>query len=261
MIYGILSMSNGTGLKYPFPVVIKNLSKLCDKVLVGVDPAFPEDAHAIAWLGCKNVEMVPAPWDRKNIQAGSEIAMQMDRLTALAHFMGASWVVVPQADELFLDDDFEMLRAFMSRANSNVIGFSTERLYFWGSFDKVRKDWNAKLVRIFRPGTFSFMAPGTDKAGMYSASVVAGEVVDLPYKLFHYSRMGDPQDISKRVRNLDGFFHPEDSLLPYDQLPDYTYVPRPFDNYAVAGPPPEIAGDFEDYKGKHPSGIKEWFGD
>jgi hypothetical protein len=263
MICGILSLSNGTGLNYPFLPVVRNLAALCDKVIVGLDPSFLEDfaaLHALVEAETLNVEIVPAVWDKSNIKDGCEIAIQMDRLTAVAAFQGASWVVVPQADELFLDDDFPMLRAFMERAGPDTIGFSTERLYFWGAFDKVRKDWNATLVRIFRPGTFSFMAPGTDKAGMYSASIVPGSVVDLPYKIYHYSRMGSPQDISKRIRNLDGFFHPDESLVPREQVPAYDFVARPYDNYAVSGMPLEIEGKFENYTGTHPRGIKEWFG-
>jgi hypothetical protein len=262
VITGILSISNGVGLNYPFPPVILNLSRLCDKVLVGVDPTYPEDILTVESIikEFPNVSIVPSVWNRDNINAGSEIAMQMDQLVAVAHFKGASWVVVPQADEMFLDDDFPMLRAFMDRAPTSTTGFSTERLYFWGDFRKVRKDWNATLVRIFRPGTFSFMAPGTDKAGMYSASVVPGNVVALPYKIYHYSRMGDPKDISRRVRNLDGLFHPAENLVPLEEVPEYDFVARKYDNYAVSGLPEEVEGVFEDYNGNHPKGIKEWFG-
>lgn len=264
MIYGILSVSNGVGLNYPFLPVIRNLSLLCDKVFVGIDPAYPEDVGAVILLiqsGYKNVQIVEAAWNRENISAGSEIALQMDSLVNVAKLAGASWVVVPQADEMFLDSDFDMLRTFMQRASDDVTGFSTERLYFWGSFAKVRKDWNATMIRIFRPGTFSFMAEGTDKAGMYSGAVVPGRVVALPYKIYHYSRMGDPKDISYRVRNLDGFFHAEDTLIAYDKLPEYDYTPRAFDNFSVIETPPMVDGEFEDYEGEHPSGIKEWFGE
>ncbi len=264
MIYGILSISNGVGLKYPFPPVVANLSKLCDKVLVGVDPAYPADILTIEALikaGMTNVNIIPAAWNRENIDAGSEIAIQMDSLVSVAKLDGATWVVVPQADELFLDEDFPMLRMFMERAAPDVIGFSMERLYFWGSFNKVRKDWNAELVRIFRAGAFSFLADGTDKAGMYSGAVVPGRVVALPYKMYHYSRVGSPQEISARVRNLDGLFHPSESLMEPEAVPAYDFVARSYDNYAKSGLPPEVSGEFVEFDGNHPSGIKEWFGE
>ncbi len=263
MIYGILSISNGVGLKYPFLPVIANLSKLCDTVLVGLDPKHPQDFEAVKNFidsGLPNVHVIEAAWNRENIDAGSEIAIQMDSLVNVAKLEGATWVVVPQADEMFLDADFDMLKLFMKRAAPDTIGFSTERLYFWGGFDKIRKDWNATLVRIFRAGAFSFLADGTDKAGMYAGSLVPGNVVALPYKMYHYSRVGSAQEISNRVRNLDGLFHPAETLVAPEAVPEYDFKTRSFDNYAVTGLPPEIEGEVVEFTGNHPSGIKEWFG-
>jgi len=47
-VTGILSVRNGAGLQYPYPVVIHNLHSLCDDVLVGLDPEFPEDREVVA---------------------------------------------------------------------------------------------------------------------------------------------------------------------------------------------------------------------
>jgi hypothetical protein len=73
--------------------------------------------------------------------------------------------------------------------------------------------------------------------------------------------MGDPKDISKRVRNLDGFFHPAENLMPYEDLPEYDYATREYDNFSIKESPSKIDGKIVDYTGSHPDGILEWFGE
>ena len=232
---------------------------MCDTVIVGVDPNFPVDRQTLETFDMDGVEIVDSPWDRTNRNAGSEIAIQMDALVELAGSRGSDWVVVMQADELFHDDAFDMLRTFMERS-PKVTGFLTKRLYFWKNLNTVRVDWNAELVRIFRPGTYSFMADGTDKAGMYSGPIVPGEEVTLPYSIYHYSRVdSDLGLISRRVRNLDTFFHAEDSLILEKDLPTYDFVMREHDNFGKAGPPAKVEGELKTFSGTHPIGVKEWY--
>jgi len=262
-VTGILSISNGTGLVYPFPLVVANLMNMCDNVIVGVDPEFPEDRKTLETLDAEpdGLQLVDAPWDRSNRNGGTEIAIQMDKLVALAKAQGSDWVVVMQADEMFHEDDFDMLRAFMERnLDSQVAGFSAERVYYWKDLNTIRKDWNARLVRIFKPGMYSFLAEGTSKDGMYSAPTAPCLEVDLPYKIHHYSRVDpNPDFISRRVRNLDSFFHPPETLIPEESLPEYDFVPRTHDNYSLNKTPGEVEGEFEKYSGNHPLGVKEWY--
>lgn len=258
MITGVLSLSNAAGLDYPFLPVVCNLSSLCDWVLVGVDPNFPADKNLIESIGLPNVECVDSVWN-KTVDNGNEIALQMDKLVSLAGQQGSGWVVVLQADEMLNDEDFSLLRSTMEGAPASTIGLSTERLYFWGSFDKVRQDWNAWLVRIFRTGYFSFMAENTDKGGMFSAPIKEGDIVEVPCKVHHYSRIGDAASISRRVRNLDTFFHAEENLLKEEELPEYDFKGREFDNFNKNNPPPEKELVIVDYNGTHPKGIMEWY--
>lgn len=261
-VTGILSIRDGAGLLYPYPVVLHSLQRLCDDVLVGVDPNFPLDRKTIESFELDGVEIVDAPWDTTNRSGGTEIALQMDKLVDRAKDQGSDWVIVMQADELFHDDDFPMLSAFMERnLHTSVTGFSTERIYFWKDLETIRADWNANLVRIFRPGTYSFLAEGTSKDGMFSGPTEEGEEVALPYKIFHYSRVdSNPMYISRRIRNLDGFFHPEDSLIAPDELPAYDFTPRTHDNFVRVVLPQQVEGEFEDFTGTHPSGVVAWYG-
>jgi hypothetical protein len=260
MITGILSISNGVGLGYPFLQVATNLHDLCDSVIVGVDPTYPEDRGKLESLGLACLSVVDSLWDRSYKESGREIAVQMDKLVNIAKERGADWVVVLQADEFLHEEDFSILRMFMERSEDTT-GFCLTRLYFWKSLELVRVDWNADLVRIFRPGHYSFLADGTDKAGMYSGQIVAGVEAKLPYYIYHYSRIGDPCEISQRLRNLDLFFHDDKDLVAKELLGPYDFKTRAYDNYSVDSPPPEVAGDVQRFNKTHPGIAGGYYGD
>lgn len=259
-IVGILSVRDAVGLDYPFTAVVNSMSELCDKIIVGVDSRFPADyplldvTNAGVW---GKLVIQDRNWNDSNINAGSEIAHQMDQLVKSAREeYKADWVVVLQADEVLHEKDCDMIRSFCSRAPKGTKGFSMERLYFWEDLKTVRQDWNADLIRVFRPSRFSFLAEGTDKAGMYAGALdTEGEVVSLPYKIYHYSRVGNASNISKRVRNLDGFFHEPETLVPVEELKDYDFVAREYDNYSIVEAPKEVEGKLVEFLGTHPAAI------
>ena len=261
-LVGILSISNASGLKYPYLAVVKNLSQLCTNVVVGLDPTYSVDLAEILALKLDNVVMVDSVWNRDNRAAGSEIALQMDKMIDYAQKMfSPDWVVVMQADEVLHEDAFDSLRASLDFCSPDITGLSTERIYFWRDLKTVRTDWNADLVRIFRPGYYSFMAENTDKAGMYSAQVKEGIQMKSPFLIYHYSRVDDPNVISQRVRNLDTLFHPESSLTPVDQLPAYDFLPRAYDNYSMVESPPKVEGIFAEFFGTHPKVMLDFYGE
>ena len=259
-VTGILSLSKAVQLHYPFPVVVSSLSRMCCDVIVGVDPTHPEDRKVIESMGLPNIQIVDSVWDRENRKGGTEIAIKMDELTALAKKQLSDWVVVMQADEVLHDKDFKRINSFMERyIETDVNGFSMERVYFWKDLDTVREDWQAKLVRVFKPGTYSFMAEGTDKSGMFSAPTLHGSEIELLSKIYHYSRVDTAEIISKRVRNLDSLFHADETLIDVDSLPEYDFITREFDNFSKIQQPKKVKGKIVKFTDTHPPNVKEWY--
>jgi hypothetical protein len=78
---------------------------------------------------------------------------------------------------------------------------------------------------------------------------------------YHYSRVGSPQKIAERVRNLDGFFH-EAEKIDRGEVPPYEFFPmRKLDTYVV-GAEAETAPDAQLTPfpiDKHPPGVREYF--
>lgn len=255
---GILSVSNARGFNYPYISVAKNLLGLCDEVIVGVDPNFPQDCKELE-TEIPQAKLVYSPWNLQLKSGGREIATQMDKLVGMTD---ADWVVVLQADEFIHEGCFSDIRYLLNSAMPAVTGFSMERLYFWKDLETIRSDWQARLVRMFRPGTYSFLADNTDKAGMYSGQTKFGLEIDLddPFYIYHYSRVGEADIISKRVRNLDTFFHPEEELVKPSELPAYDFISRKYDNYSIIDKPPQVEGLFTRFTGTHPSQVISYYG-
>lgn len=259
-VTGVLSISKAKQLGYPFVPVVRNLLDFADEVIVGVDPTFPEDIEELKDSGL-NPTIIASWWNRQRKEAGREIALQMDYLVGQAGKSGADWVVVLQADEFLHEKDFLPLRKMLENASPGTIGVLTQRLYFWENLNTVREDWNAELVRIFRPGFYSFLADNTDKAGMYSGKIFPGQEVIADEQIYHYSRIGDPKTISKRVRNLDSFFHCDDDLVSESNLLEYNFSKlNQFDNFSISNPPPKADGArLVEYKGTHPKVVLDYF--
>ena len=75
-------------------------------------------------------------------------------------------------------------------------------------------------------------------------------------RLFHYSRLGEAEDIARRVHTLDGLFHPTENLRPPTE---YDWGLRAFDTHAITESPesrPESV--LTHYSETHPKVMIDW---
>jgi hypothetical protein len=82
--------------------------------------------------------------------------------------------------------------------------------------------------------------------------------------IYHYSRIGDPNIISSRVRFLDSLFHSEDKLLDPSNLPPYEFNTYNFDCYHKedfdVGRQKVNGNVLFKYYGKHPKSFEDYNG-
>ena len=90
------------------------------------------------------------------------------------------------------------------------------------------------------------------------------EVADCDVKIYHYSRIGDPEAISKRILALDKLFHNKDKLLDEAELEPYNFSMHNFDcmhkESVDVGRTEAKEGELKAYKGSHPSSFKDYNG-
>jgi hypothetical protein len=252
-----MPLRNAVQLGYPFELALRSLRRLCDEVVVGVDPTSEDDTLArVKALGAD--KLVESTWDMSNHDGhrNCEITVQTRRLL---EEVSGDWVFSLQADELLHEGeiaDFRESAEWVDGKGGTAIELL--RLYFYGSLTTLRRDWTLWMVRFFKRGAWK---PDVDGAMRFEPiGEQRWERLSGP-RIYHYSRVGNAHSIAERVRNLDRFFHPPEAVES-GPLPAYDFQPRELDTYVkghVARPAFESIRTFR--AERHPAGIHEWFGE
>lgn len=212
---GVLPLRNGVKLAYPFDMAIRSLQRACDDVIIGVDPGDDDTLDRVRAMG---VNVVETRWDLSNHRGhdgrSDEIADQTKRLCDM---VTDGWTLSLQADEVIHEGDVATIRDAIDVCDkSGASAMEMVRLYFYGHLGQYRRDWTVPLVRIFKTGQWS---PDYMSGAMQFVPVGRQQKVPIGPFMYHYSRMGNPQSVADRVRNLDHFYHRPESIgqaAPYD---------------------------------------------
>ncbi len=167
------------------------------------------------------VRYVESPWDLSNVTLTGE---EFSRQTNVAvNACKSEYVLSLQGDEGIHEKDFDAIRDLVEYQKRDAYSF--ERLYFYGDIDTIRVDWNANIVRLYRKGTWESCGDGMNSQSVGGTVAIHEHGV----KIYHYSRIGAPDLISKRILSLDKLFHPENKLLNEDELEPYKFNTHNFD--------------------------------
>lgn len=231
---GITLIRNGHILKYPFIESITSLAKQCDEVIVNVGKSEDETLQSVIKLQqlYPNISIYVSKWEMSNTGDGRELARQINLL--LPKVKG-KWVVYLQADEFLFYEPPSQMRDYLELLPESISQVELLRTYFWKDLNTRAAKYELFLGRIFKAGTHSV---GGD--GMFLIRH-SGEVTRSGYWIYHYSRVGNSTEITKRVRNLDRLFHDKDivdSMSPFN-----------FDENI----------ELLEYNGEHPEGIVEFY--
>jgi len=265
--HGITLIRNGEALGYPYKVVIDSMKEFCDEVWVNVDPGEDDTLSIVKKL---DVNVIESKWDMNRMDRGQELSRQANLL--LPNIPLGDWVIYLQADEVIHPFWGNLMRRFVGNPNLyNDAGlpftaFELYRAYFWRDLQTIRGRWSMYLARIFQRGYAEVTEDGMS-IKVNSGRVFRPAFADyaqwltdrgpVPF-IYHYSRIGDPFLISKRVSILDGLFHPKETIP--DNPPPYDFVTREFDCYSSEENPPEIDETLLTFNGDHPPGIEELYG-
>lgn len=233
---GVLPIRNGISLGYPFDLAIRSLQRVCNEVVVSVDPTADDGTYArVTALGPDR--LVESRWDMNNHRASDGTSSEIAKQTRIAVAAATGdWILSLQADEMIHETDILDIYEAIERADrEGITGLEMERLYFHG-LDAYRSDWTVPLLRLFRAGCWG---PDPVSGAMQFVPVGPQSRGAIGPKLYHYSRVGDPLLVARRIRNLDCFYHAPADVL--DEVPPYDFSTlRRLDTY-VRGAPVEVA--------------------
>lgn len=256
---------NGVDLNYPFSRIVDGLMGLPGEVVLCVDPSSSDLTVKVCndiYLRKKlaeektDVRIVYSKWDLNNItNTGYEFARQTN--IAIDNCIG-DWILLLQADECVHEQDFDKIISAIEYAEkNNISAYEMVRLYFYGSLDVIRDDWTVNIVRLFKKGARKSCGDAMNTSG-------GGRVERLNVPIYHYSRIGDPDIISKRILSLDKFFHAGEKLKTEQELKPYTFDTYNFDcqhkdNIDVGKQ--KVERKLSTFTGTHPKAFRGYTGD
>lgn len=256
-ISGVLPLRCGVKLGYPFELAIQSLRPLCDEVVVLVDPESNDGTLERVVELCPDV-LVPSRWDLHNHDGMSD---EIARQTALAiEACSGDWVLSLQADEVLHEREAAQTRRDVEWAErEGISALKMVRWYFFGSLERYRSNWTVPLPRLVRRAAWR---PDPCSGAMYFVPQGEQRAADTAGALYHYSRIGDPLQIARRVRNLDTFYHPPERIAEEAEVAPYTFELRKLDTY-VRGHAAEPDADAELLpfpRERHPAAALAHFG-
>lgn len=267
-ISGIIPLRNAVKLGYPFELAIRSLGLLCDEVIILIDPTCHDgteakvheaNLHSVVDGGAlRDWKIIESVWDMSNHYGHTNCEISIQTAKALGHATG-DWVLSLQADEVLHEDEIAPLRKVIEIADEKGIsGIELQRLYFYGSLEKLREDWTLWMVRLFKRGCWK---PDVDGAMRFDPIGSQIRMRTEAARIFHYSRVGDPKQIADRVRNLDRFFHAPEKVQAGEVQPYDFATLRKLDTYVIgheveSDPTAQLDGFPIE---RHPKAAREYF--
>lgn len=236
LLTGVTLIRNGNDLNYPWKACIKQLCTICDDVIVNYGESTDNtEEELIALQKELKFRIYKYKWDMSNTGDGRELAQQVNNI--LPHVY-SKWVLYLQADEFVHENDKNSLRFLLETTPQQVDQVELYRTYFWG-WDKRAPQYEIFLGRVFRRDTHEV---GGDGMYIKRKDNHKGIIIRSGIPIYHYSRVGSEEEITKRVRNLDTLFHPRETVNSFPNF-QFGFVA---DN------------DIVPFNGTHPKYIKEF---
>lgn len=234
-ITGVMPLRNATKLGYPIDLSIPSLFPICDEIIIGVDIGSEDDTFDRAVELCReapiDATVVTTNWDLDNHGGHvgeSEIAKQTQLLCDQAK---GDWILSLQADEVMHELDAVSIRGAveMAELSRTVTGLWMQRYYFYQGLHLMRDNWTFPLMRLFKRECWT--TDGFSGAMQFNPVGAQGALPFDGVGIYHYSRIGDPETIARRIRNLDTFYHHPDKLAAEAEVEPYDFGLRKLDTF------------------------------
>jgi glycosyltransferase involved in cell wall biosynthesis len=213
MVSGFSIVKNGEVLGYPYLEALESLAAVVDELVVAhgdsSDDTFDQLKALQSRIKCP-MRILDSPWDAKNLQGGSELARQTNvALDACSHDV----CVYLQADELFDNDEFNMIREDLARFATDgwAQALVFRYLHFFGSPDYVveSRKWYRREIRAIKRSTGLRSFRDGQGFRIISASGNSSKPNALLSRatVRHYGWVRPPNVMAKKSEALDRLWH------------------------------------------------------
>ncbi|GAB1429874.1 hypothetical protein MASR2M18_07070 [Ignavibacteria bacterium] len=216
-ISGFSFVRNAILLDYPVREAICSALPLCDEFIVAVGNSDDDTRELVKSINSPKLRILDTQWDNSLREGGIILSQQTN--IAMKECSG-DWLIYVQADEVFHEDDYDIIRLETARASaeSDTDGLLFRYNHFYGNYDYVGvgRAWYRREIRAFKNGR-GVMSVG-DAQGFRKSGGVKLRARQTEARVFHYGWVRHPRIQQFRQRDFNRLWHSDEWISR--QIPD-----------------------------------------
>lgn len=222
---GFTIVKNAVKYGYPVRESILSALPLCDVFYVLVGDCDDGTEELIRSIGSDKIIVQRSVWDMRVNKNGEVLAVETNKAKALIP-TEYTWCLYVQADEVFHEKDYEVIRASMARyaMDTRVEGLLFSYVHFWGSFSYVgtTSKWYRREIRMIknRSDIFSYR----DAQGFRKKPNDKLDVVLIDACVYHYGWVRPPAKMQEKFAGVQQYWSNENKYIPKQEEFDYSEI-------------------------------------
>lgn len=256
-ISGFTFIRNGDKLYIPLKEAITSILPICDEFVIALGNCDSDDKteEIINSIPTDKIKIIRTEWDTNKYPKNTEYAHQTD---IAKDACTGDWLFYIQCDEAVHENDLPKIKQALEKYydDKRVEGFLLKYYHFWGDYHHYNKShaWYNREIRIIRnhPKIHSWRdAMSFRKFENWNYTFEEyhnrqhGEklkVIELNAHVFHYGYVRPPYMMSKKQKVSKTSYSGE-TIIEEKVVEEFDYGPL---------------NKIKEFKGSHPSVMKEW---
>jgi hypothetical protein len=195
---------------YSFKESLGSLFPIVEKTYLALDPGTDSTESVVKTL--PNIQIVPSVWDM-SLQKGLVLSVETNiALEALRRDHGNepnAWGIYLQADEVLHEDDYEILKRDIEKAESSGFdAISFRYLHFWQTHHHVAisKKWYPHEIRAIKLNT------KIESWGDAQGFRLFHKIFQTEARIFHYGHVREQSSYQEKMRDMGKLYHSVNDL-------------------------------------------------
>lgn len=209
-LFGFSFLRNGVKYDYPFQESLLSLEPIVEKTYLDLDSGDDSTEQEVNKLS--SVKIIPSKWDM-TLKQGLVLSTETNKaLNALRSDHQVGWAIYLQADEVLHEDDYELLKSDIVKAEADGCDAITFRyLHFWKNHHQIAiaKNWYPQEIRAIKLNS-SVESYGDAQSFKNHTKVFFTEA-----RIFHYGHVRAEDIYEKKMEDMSTLYDSDATLSKY----------------------------------------------
>jgi hypothetical protein len=209
-LFGFSFLRNGVKYDYPFQESLLSLEPIVEIIYLDLDSGDDSTEQEINQLS--NIKIVPSIWDM-TLKQGLVLSIETNKaLSALRSDHKFGWAIYLQADEVLHEDDYELLKSDIEKAEAEGCdAISFRYLHFWKNHHQIAiaKNWYPQEIRAIKLNS-EVVSYGDAQSFKNHTKTFFTEA-----RIFHYGHVRAEDIYEKKMEDMSTLYDNDATLSKY----------------------------------------------